>query len=216
MHTNIREPIDMKTNLVKITGLCLLLGGVYSLPAGAAIKCWTNSEGFRECGDRVPPEYAQQGHQELNKSGLVVDQQERAMTREEVQRKAEEMTRLEEEKRKQQEQAKADNVLLATFTSVSEIELMRDERLQVIHASIALAEKQIDTIQQDLDKRIQAAAQAERSGNAPNDALLKDIDSLERQVKDKQDYIDQREAEMEQTRAEYDAHIDRFRELKGL
>ena len=31
--------------------------------AGAGIKCWTNNDGVRECGNAVPPEYAQQGHE---------------------------------------------------------------------------------------------------------------------------------------------------------
>jgi hypothetical protein len=31
----------------------------FSLTADAAIKCWTNKEGVKECGDTVPPEYAQ-------------------------------------------------------------------------------------------------------------------------------------------------------------
>ena len=28
-------------------------------PAGANIKCWTNEDGVRECGNKIPPEYSQ-------------------------------------------------------------------------------------------------------------------------------------------------------------
>ena len=47
--------------------------------AARKIKCWTNKEGFRECGYTVPPEYAQKGHQEIGKFGTV-EEVERAKT----------------------------------------------------------------------------------------------------------------------------------------
>jgi chromosome segregation ATPase len=190
--------------------VCVLIGCLINLPAQAAIKCWTNNEGIREC------EYAQQGHQELSKSGMVVEEQDRAKTPEELEAEAKEKEMLAEEKRLQQERARADRVLLATFSSVEEIELVRDERIRAIQASITLAESQIESIQMDLDKRIQAAADAERSGNTPNEALLKDIASLERQVSTKNEYITGKKSELEQTKHDYMANIDRFKELKGL
>ena len=49
--------------------LFALLSISIPMPARAAIKCWTNHEGIRECGTAVPPEFVQQGHQELSKQG---------------------------------------------------------------------------------------------------------------------------------------------------
>ncbi len=196
-----------------LTGLFIML---FSLQANAAIKCWTNNEGVRECGNRVPPEYAQQGHQEISESGMVIDEQSRAKTKAELAEEAKQKALLAEEKRKQAEQKRADNILLATFSNVAEIERARDERIKAIDATITLANKQTETIQQDLDKRIQAAAQAERSGNTPNEALLNDIAELERQVSAKKENIAEREKEKEDTTAEYAANIERFKSLKGL
>ena len=59
-------------------------GMLLSTSVQARLKCWTNSEGVRECGNAVPPEYAQQGHQELDKSGMVKKETERAKTDEEL------------------------------------------------------------------------------------------------------------------------------------
>ena len=205
-----------KQTLPKILTAFGLFAMFFSLQADAAIKCWTNNEGVRECGNRVPPEYAQQGHQEISESGMIIDEQSRAKTKEELAAEAKKLEMLEEEKRKQAEQKRADNILLATFTNVSEIERARDERIEAIDASITLANKQTETIQQDLDKRIQAAADAERGGNTPNDALLKDIEDLERQVASKKEYIAEREKEKEETNAEYAASIQRFKTLKGI
>ena len=193
----------------------LMLGSI-SLTSHAAIKCWTNKDGVKECGDKVPPEYSQQGHQELSKQGMVKEEQKRARTNEELEIEAKQAAAKAEEKRKQEQQAKEDMILLETFSSVEDIELVRNERLKAIDSSIKLAEKRTETIQSDLDKRIQAAADAERSGKAPNEALLKDIESLRRQIKNNNDYIAEKRKEHEDTGKEYAGNIERFKKLKSL
>jgi hypothetical protein len=194
--------------------VAVLVHGAGIPSAEAVIKCWTNDEGVRECGDRVPPEYAQQGHQELSKQGMVIEEQKAVKTTEELEEAARQAALLEEVKRRQEAQARADRVLLATFSTVKDIEVVRDERLVAIEASIKLAQKRTETIHQDLDKRIQAAAAAERAGKTPNEALLKDIESLRRQIKNNNDYIDEKKTEQEATRQEYAANIERFKELR--
>ena len=54
--------------------------------ANARMKCWTNSDGVKECGDKVPPEYTQQGYQELGKGGIVREETNRVRTKEELQK----------------------------------------------------------------------------------------------------------------------------------
>jgi hypothetical protein len=199
-----------------LTIVCALLTGFYNLPAHAAIKCWKNNEGVRECGNRVPPEFAQQGHEELRNSGMVVNQQNRVKTKEEMVLEAIELETLAEKERQQEQQDRTDKILLATFSSVSEIEAARDGKLNVIQASITLVEKQSESIQLDLDKRILAAAEAERSGSTPNETLLNDIASLERQITVKKQYVSEKQNEIDKTTKEYTANIDRFKSLKGL
>lgn len=197
-----------------LTAAVLLQGAAQ--PAAAQIKCWTNNEGVRECGNRVPPEYAQQGHQELSERGMVIDEQEAVKTREELEQEARRAEQLAEEEREREELVRRDKVLLATFSTVEDIEIVRDQRLGAIEASIKLARKRTEIIQADLDKRIQAAAQAERAGKTPNEALLQDIESLRRQINNNNDYIEEKLSEQEATRVEYEANIERFRELKRL
>src|SRR5690606_9912608 len=103
-----------------------------SIPAQARIVCWTNKEGVKECGDKVPPEYAQTDRQELNKQGLVVDEQERAKTDEELE-EAKRNAELQAEKDRQSaEAAKRDKILLDTFSSVDDIEMTRDGKIAAI------------------------------------------------------------------------------------
>jgi DNA repair exonuclease SbcCD ATPase subunit len=184
-------------------------------PAGAAIKCWTNHEGVRECGETVPPEYAQEGHQVI-KEGIVVDETERAKTEEELAEEKRQAAIRAEEKRREDERKRQDRVLLQTFSTVADIERVREEQIRALEAQISVTETRNAKIQQDLDNRIARAAEQERAGNPPNEDLLKDIESLKRQLANNNEYIKARKEEQEAIRAEYAARIDRFRELKGL
>ena len=203
-------------NTLILTGICLLVLVPVNLAAQGSFKCWTNNEGVRECGNVVPPEFAQKGHQELSKSGMIINETERALSPEELVEQADELARLKEEERIRAEEEREDQILLSTFSNVGEIELVRDDRLEVIESRITLTESQIETIRQNLDQRIQAAAMAERNGQTPDEQLLNDIKSLERQIDLKHDYIAQRQLEIDMTNAEYQAKIARFRELRGL
>ncbi len=201
-------------NLSTLAITAVVLAGI-ALPAQARIKCWTNDEGVRECGESVPPEYSQKQHQELNERGMVIREKERAKTEEELREEARQAAIEAEKQRQQEEQAKQDRILLFTYSKVEDIELARDDQLAAIKANIKVTEKRNEKIQEDLDKRIADAAAAERAGNEPNKALLKDIESLKRQIRNNERYIEKREEEIREIEEEYAAKIERFRELKG-
>jgi len=193
-----------------------LSGLTLSGTAQARMKCWTNNEGVKECGNKIPPEYAQQEHQELGKGGLVREKTQRAKSDEELA----EARRLEKEQAEQAklvaEKKKQDQILLATFSNVSDIERARDERVTALEATIKLTQARNDKIQLDLDKRIQTAANAERSGKAPPEALLEDIDSLKRQISNNDKFIEGKRAEQEQIKTEHANDIAHFKKLKGI
>jgi hypothetical protein len=184
--------------------------------AQARLKCWTNSEGVKECGNAVPPEYAQQGHQELSKGGMVKKETERAKTDEEL-AEAKRLEKIQAEKDKlAAEQKKKDAILLQTFSSVEDIERARDERVTQLEAAIKLTQQRSEKIQEDLDKRIKNAANAERAGKTPSEALLKDIDSLKRQIKNNDKFIEGKRAEQEVIKEDHAKDIAHFKELKGI
>jgi len=189
---------------------------IISAPAHARIKCWTNSEGVRECGTSVPPEYAQKEHQELSKQGLVKKKVERAKTEEELKEEAR-LAEIEKQKLAAEAERKhKDKILLDTFSKVEDIELTRDDKIAVIDSNIKLAKKRNEKIQADLDKRIASAAADERAGKQPSEALLKDIESLKRQIENNNKHIAAQRMEQEQIRKDYEKDIARFKALKGI
>lgn len=191
---------------------CLLL--LVSHTVNARIICWTNNEGVRECGDRIPPEYSQKGHEELSEGGLVIEEQERAKTEEEIEEEKRLAAIEEEEMKLEEEQGKKDLILTQTYSSVNDIENARDEKLKLIDVTIGLTNKRNEKIQQQLDQRIQQAADIERSGKAPSEGLLNDIESLKKQLQDNKDFINQKIVEQNEVRENYAKDIERYKELQ--
>ncbi len=193
-----------------------LIAITYTDISHARIKCWKNNEGVKECGDKVPPEYSQKGHQEISTQGVVVDEQERAKTEEEL----EEQRKLDAIKAEQErivaEKEKQDQILLRTFSGVDEIELTRDGKIAAIESSIILANKRNEKLQGDMDVLLGKAAEVESSGKTPSEHLIKDMESKERQISNNKKFIEGKRADQEILKQEYAKNIERFKKLKGI
>lgn len=183
---------------------------------GARMKCWVNHEGIHECGNRVPPEYIQQGYLEIDKEGIVRKIKERAKTPAEL-AEARRLAALlaTEQKQKEQEQAR-NRVLLQTFSSVSDIERARDDRVTALEAAIKLVGIRNENIRLNLNEHIKKAADSQRMGQTPAPALLEDIEALRRQIRNNSRFIDKKRVEQEQIRQAHALDIERYKRLKGI
>lgn len=203
----------------KLTLPCVLIAAstiIYSGQTFARIVCWTNNEGVRECGDRVPPEYSQTKREELSEQGLVVEEHERAKTAEELEKEKEMEAKQAEEERMAADREKQDQILLRTFASVDEIEVTRDDKLKAIESSISLANTRNEKLQKDMDGMLEKAAEAETSGKEPPKHLLEDIATLERQINNNNKFVKDKRTEQEEIKQAYEVDIDRFKKLKGI
>jgi len=188
---------------------------VISTSAQARIKCWKNSDGVRECGKTIPPEYSQQGHEEISSQGVTVEKTERAQTEEErLEEERMAAIKAEEDAIKAKEAAQ-DKILLDTYSNTDDIQMTSDGKIAALDSTIKLANKRNEKIQANLDKDTATAAAAELAGKQPSENLLKDIDSLERQIKNNNKFIAEKRIEQEDIKKEYAAKIERFNQLKG-
>jgi hypothetical protein len=201
--------------------LSLLFCSTLTVPLSshAGIKCWTNKEGIRECGNMIPPEYAQQESRTLNERGMTIDVKQRAKTQEELEaerlRHAEEKRRQAEEEQRRKEQQTYDRVLLSTFLSEEDIVRSRDRKVSAIDATIEVTHITIDKLQEKLGKEKGRAANLERQGKPIQKGLQRDMESLQKQINNKQSYIASKEREKQQLIDKYASDLERFRELKA-
>lgn len=182
----------------------------------ARIVCWTNSDGVRECGDSVPPEYSQQGHKEFSEQGIVVDETEAAMTDTELEELKRITAEKAEQKRREEEQKRRDRMLLDTFASVEDIELARDRKISAIDSSISLAERRINKLRQEKDRLITKAAGFERQGKEIPEYIAEDINRVDRQITANNEFIADKREEQEVVRARHDRDIKRYNEIRLL
>ena len=188
---------------------------VTSTSAQTRIKCWQNSDGVRECGKNVPPEYSQQVHEEINSRGITVETSDAAKT---VEERAEEDRLAEIQKAEDAKKAKIaaqNKILLDTYSNTDDIQMASDGKIASLELSIKLANKRKEKIQADLDKRTAAAAAEELAGKQPSEDLLKDIKSLERQIDDLDKFIVNKHLAQEEISKEYAEKIARYNELTG-
>jgi hypothetical protein len=199
-------------NLYQLLALVLVSS---SLDASAGIKCWTNKEGVRECGNAVPAEYAQQGHTKFNAQGVAVGQKKRAKSQAEFAEEQRIKKQKAEEDRKRQDAEKADRVLLDTFSSEDDLIFAREGKVSAIEAQIQLTESHIEKIHANLDRMIAIAADLERRDQKPTEQAMADIEKVRAQVAENRSFIATKRKEQESVRQQYATDIERFRKLSG-
>jgi hypothetical protein len=205
----------MKSHGLRCLLVCLLLVVGTSAASAAKIKCWTNKEGFRECGNVVPPEYAQQGHNELSDQGLTVSTQQRAKTDEEIEQERLEREQKEREKALADEQARRDRVLLATFGTEEDMLLSHKGKLAAIDTRIIHTEQVVVKLGGMLQELNQEAADQERGGKKVSDKTLKSMRQIKQQIAENKDFILRREEEKVELNVQFEKELDRFRMLKS-
>ncbi|HEY5703411.1 MAG TPA: hypothetical protein VIV20_08060 [Gammaproteobacteria bacterium] len=204
----------MKKN--SILFFCLVLMFAVFNNTQARIVCWTNSDGVRECGDSVPPEYSQQGHKEFSEQGIIVDETEAAMTDTELEELKRITAEKAEQKRREEVQKRRDRMLLDTFASVEDIELARDRKISAIDSSISLAERRINKLREEKDRLITKAAGFERQGKEIPEYIAEDINRVDRQITANNEFIADKREEQEVVRARHDLDIKRYNEIRLL
>src|ERR1700679_1040731 len=106
--------------------LGLVLGLAGSLSGGVAVGAnqittykWVDEQGVVHYGDSIPPQYAEKGHKLLNGQGVEIGHTEAQKTPEQLAAEAQEHDAV-------VKQQQHDNFLLTTYTSVQDIESLRD------------------------------------------------------------------------------------------
>lgn len=193
----------------------LAFSALFTASAEARVKCWTNNEGVRECGNSVPPEYAQKEYRVLSKDGVVLEKQKRAKTEAEVQEEERLVREKAEQERLAREQAERDRVLQETFASEDDLKMALHGKLSAITSQIKLRESHIGKLKSNLNELVATAGDMERRSEKPNAKVLQDIANVSRQIQESESFIKAQNAEQESLKRKFAADLKRLRELRG-
>jgi len=182
--------------------LALLAGPV----AADKLYRWVDEKGQVHFGDKIPPQYAKQGRDELNKQGMVTRTVPHEPTAEDLERQRQQ-AELDQQAAQRRDH---DRYLIQSFSSVADLQAAREERVSALDGRIALAQKAAVEIEKTLDD-LRA-----RAGSKPADAkLAAQIDSFENALVENLRLGKRLEAERIETERRYSADIERFKLLRA-
>lgn len=179
---------------------------------GPVVYRWVDEKGVVHYGDRIPPQYAQQDTTVLNDQGVEVGHVAAPKTNAELEQDARDQA-------KQLLQKQRDSFLLTTYTSVKDIEQLRDERLEQLKGQRLAAEQYIASLHERL-LALQARAMQFRPYNPqPNarrlpDDLAEQIVRTLNEMHSQHAALSAKDEQETAMRAQFQADIDRYRELR--
>lgn len=176
---------------------------------------WVDDQGKVHYGDMVPPEYAKQERKVLNEQGVQVKTLEAAKTPEQIAEEERLATQRKEQERIAAEQVAHDRMLLATFTTEDDMVMTRDGKIAAIDGILRVTRDRIEKLEASLSQLTREAADLERSGKPIPESLTNEILGARGQTQRYMDYIAGKRREQEDIRAQFEADIRRFRELKS-
>jgi hypothetical protein len=181
---------------------------------GSVSYRWIDENGVVHYGDRIPPQYSSKERTILNKRGVEVGRLDAQRTPEQ---QAEYARRLQEERRAREH----DVFLLNTYTSVKDIEELRDARLEQLRGQRRAGEAYIESLQARLSS-LQARAMGFKpystrpeARRLPDD-LAEDLVRTANEVRRQTNTIHQKVEEEAELHANFQADIDRYKQLRPI
>jgi Domain of unknown function (DUF4124) len=175
---------------------------------------WVDEQGVVHYGDHIPPQYANQERAILNAQGVEVGHFDGQKTPEQQAADA-------RERQVQMKQRQHDAYLVSTYTSVKDIEALRDVRLDQLKGQRVAAEQYLESLRGRLAS-LQQRAVAYRPYSSRADARRMPDDLAENLVRTVNELHQQSSAlaangEAETAlRKEFQADIERYRELHTI
>ena len=174
---------------------------------------WTDEKGVVHYGDRIPPEYSRGEAAVLNNQGVTVGIRPAQKTPEQLEHEA-------AQREIREKELQRDSFLLNTYTSVRDIEQLRDQRLQQMVDARRSIEAYVESLQGRL-MSLHGRAQVFRPYNeAPTarrmpDELAQDLVRTMREVAAQRAQMAERMAEDRALRQQFQLDIDRYKLLRS-
>jgi Domain of unknown function (DUF4124) len=192
---------------------CVCAWGATCWADAPAMYKWVDDQGVVHYGDSIPPQYAQKESTLLNRQGVPIGHKDATKSPAELAAAAEAEQQVARQKQH-------DSFLLATYTSVKDIEQLRDERLLQIKGQRVAAEQYVTSLGERLTA-LQTRAQNFKPYSTRPDAHRMPDDLAEQMVHTLNDIRTQKAAltssqeEEAKTQAQFQSDIDRYKELRA-
>jgi Domain of unknown function (DUF4124) len=175
---------------------------------------WVDEQGVVHYGDHIPPQYASKERAVLNSQGVEVGHLE-------AQKSPEQAAEAAREREAQMKQRQHDAFLITTYTSVKDIEALRDLRLDQLRGQRAAAEQYTESLRTRLATLQTRALNFQPYSSRPDarrmpddlaENLVRTVNELKAQDLD----LSVKTQEEATLRAQFQADIERYRALHTI
>jgi hypothetical protein len=209
-----------RLSLILLTLAAVWLPGQGDAQERGRLYRWVDDKGVVHYGDRIPPEFANRDRNLLNEQGVRVGFEQGEVTDEEQAELDRRAAAIEAQRVARLETARRDRMLLETYLTVSDIEDLRDRRLELLESQIKVTELYLANLRKRLTA-LHEEANAFKPYAARPDApqipqnLALDISRTAASVNNYEKTLARTRSDQQALRASFDNDIRRFKELKG-
>ncbi len=175
---------------------------------------WRDAAGNLHYADVLPAEAARLGYEVVNPQGLVIRRVERARTAEEIAAAKVIKAREDAAKRALEEQARANEQLLAGYPNEKDLQRAQQQKLDLLGQQVIAAEINLRGQEQALADALSRAADAERTGVPLTPKASQQLADLRREVDNLRMLVVRRQNERDASSHDFDRELARYRELK--
>jgi hypothetical protein len=185
-----------------------------STKKGPVAYRWVDEQGIVHYGDNIPPQYASKEKAMLNGEGVEVGREAGEKTPEQLAAEA-------RERAVQMKQKQHDAFLITTYTSVKDIEALRDVRLDQLKGQRVAAEQYMDSLRRRLASRQSRAMNFQPYSDRPDarrlpDDLAEDLVRTVNELRTQTSALAARNEEETTLKAQFQSDIERYRELHTI
>ncbi|MEJ2572645.1 MAG: DUF4124 domain-containing protein [Gammaproteobacteria bacterium] len=179
-----------------------------SSAAYASTYRWVDENGHVHYGDHMPPSEVHRAYSVINKEGVTVNSVEKAKTKEQLAKE----NRLKAQQAKEKDH---DQILLSTYSKVSDLEETRDRYIASLEGLIKVSQHKLTHLNIELEKLNKSAANLERNGKPVPPEIRNDIKNIQSQIDQENNFILAQRTQQKQTKKKFAGDIARFKQLKA-
>ena len=181
--------------------------------ARAALYKWVDDKGVVHYSDTVPPEAVNKGSVQLSPQGIPVKKVDPAISPEQRKAREAEQERQRDAARQQSETARRDRALLDSYTTGNDIDLAKSRATKTLQAALQSAQ----AYSTQLTKRKVALLERKAAlGGKPVPAdIERELAAVDAELARQSDIIAQKNRQLVEVAARYDADKERWQALKG-
>lgn len=188
----------------------------YSAMVSAALYKWVDEKGNTHYTSTPPPESAVHDREVIGKKGRVLKTIRGQMTPEEKAAYEQRMLEEEREAKEKAEQEEFDRRLVLTYSSLSDLEKSREQRVGIQDELIEALKKTRNQAGEEYDELLSQAILEERQGKVPSEQLKAQMRSAKREFEGAEEELAAATQERQELVQRFDKELSRFKQLKGI